>query len=127
MKITALNQFALLLLTSIVAFTPFFALRRIIVLGAAFLIWYVTAMTIDRRFVAKSFPFLAFIVLWGVLSYFIKNDAVDNSSDTYFRRYIAFSLWTYIWCVVYVFYSNHLSLIRKSIKFIVAIFLLSCF
>ena len=126
MKRTVLNQFALLLLTSIVAFTPFFALRRIVILGVSFLIWYVTAVILDSKFIIKSFPYLAFIVFWGVLSYFIKSDALSHSSETYFKRYIAFSLWTYIWSVVYVFYADHLPIIKKCLKLIVLLFLLSC-
>ena len=126
MKRAALNQYALLFLTSIIAFTPFFALRRILIIGAAFGIWYLTAAFIDKKFVVKSIPFLAFITFWGVLSYFIKNDALANSSEFYFSRYIAFSLWTYIWCIVYVFYADHISLIKKPLYVIVAFFLFSC-
>lgn len=120
------NQFFLILISALIIFTPFYSLKRVFIMLACFFIWYVTSCNIDKRFLRKSLPYIGLISLWAILSGFLHNQAVTNAGSTYFTRFMAFSLWTYIWCVFYIFYSDNFSLFKESLKYLIIFIVISC-
>ena len=92
---------------------------------ALFLFWFVSACSLDKRFFKKTAPYLALIALWGFLSLFLHHSEIANAGETYFTKYLAFSLWTYIWCVFYIFYADNITLLKGPIKVLVAMLLIS--
>lgn len=125
-SIIVLNQLAFTVFASIAVFTPFVAFQRIVFLGGAFLFWLMTALSIEKRWFRSSYKYFYVILLWAVMFNFVHDDRIINSSQSYFQRFYSFSLWTYIWCVVYMFYRNHLKIAILPLKVILVMFFVSC-
>lgn len=118
-----LNITSLVLFVSLFLFTPFDGFKRIVILGALLVIWFVTSFVVNGKAMRKTLPLflqlLCLMLLQWVYSSF-------TGEEDQFRRFFTQNLWTYIWGIIGVFYAYNISVFKRCIPFVVVMISVSC-
>ena len=101
-KSISFTEILMLLLLGIFLFTPFSSLQRVIFIYSVFGVWLFSSMIKDSSWILEAKTQVVLISIIALLHF-----VVSLHTDSTFSHFIAFNLPTYLWCLVFVYYSRH--------------------
>lgn len=120
---TFFNVTILVLLVSLFLFTPLGDYKRIVIIGALFLLWIISSLSLNRKSMSETVPLVIVLVLITFLQYVYST--FPGKGDE-FRRFCTNFILTYIWGILGVFYASNLDVFKKCLPFLVIMVTVSC-
>lgn len=111
---TFLNSLFIILFSSLYIFTPANKYQRMIVLLFLFAMWFLTTIAIEPKWFWKTNVCISIL-------FYVFMIAIDwiltevTHSDFYFQQCITHKFWVYLWFVIFLFYINHIDLLKRVI------------
>ncbi len=117
-----INSISIFILLCLFMLTPIHLFQKLIIIYPTFAIWLISANNIDNNFFSKSFGFwgffFCFAFLWYIYSFY--------NTEWEFLHFVNHIFLTYMWILMFVFYSSYLEIFSKLVYPFLFVILISC-
>ena len=114
------NTILIVIYASLMVFTPFYQFQRMVFLIATFFLWFLSTLSIDKRWywrvsVVKAILVIFFMIALDFVLWQVTGDYL------YFNQCITHKIFLYLWFVIFLFYATNRKLLRLIVKLILVL------